>query len=275
MKIADVIDKLEERHVSIDSIEHTCDGVICGDVSRDCTGIILTCCATVALIKKTIENGYNLIVCHEPVFYHGYDETGDLEGLPVYEKKRALIEENGIVIYRDHDHVHMECPDMIYSGIVRKLGWEPYAVSDRFFPSSEYHIPEMSLHELVEYVGNKLNIDGIRIIGNPQMRVRTVGITGHFFGGQEDQDCIREIEEKDYDVVIPLETVDWTIIEYLMDSESLGRPRAMLNAGHFNLEEPGMEMMAHWVGEAVEYKVPVKFLQSGNMYGWHACKKRQ
>ena len=43
------------------------------------------------------------------------------------------------------------------------------------------------------------------------------------------------------DVFIPGETVDWTVVEYVQDSLTLGKKRALLNPGHFNWEEPGLE----------------------------------
>lgn len=273
MTIAEVIRVLEEKHTSIDNVERTCDGIICGDINQECRGIVLTCCATAELIKKAAELGYNMIICHEPTFYHGYDEQEWLQKTFIYEKKKELIEKYGIVIYRDHDRVHAEEADMIYSGIVKTLGWEAYALDNKFFPSSGYEIPETTLGELGCYVADKLGIDGMRIVGDSEMKVRKVGLTAHFSGGQADQDCIQEIEKNDYDVVIPLEIVDWTITEYLIDSTALGRPRGMLNAGHFNLEEPGMMAMQEWVSEAIGQTIPVVFIQWANAYKWIAGNK--
>ena len=117
-----------------------------------------------------------------------------------------------------------------------------------------------------------LRIDGVRIIGDPDMEVTRVGFTFHFSGGPIDQKNIRFIEENDMQVIIPGEVVDWTIGEYVQDALTLGKKRALLNVGHFNWEEPGMEAMAAWLAEDLRHVVPVRFLQSGNQYAWLARK---
>lgn len=272
MKIEAIIQRIEEKHIKLPSEMKTCDGVIYGDTQQECTGILLTCCPSAAIIQSAIKLGCNLIFCHEPTFYHGWDENEWLKENKIYEAKKALLDQYGIVIYRDHDRVHQEHPDMVFSGIVRKLGWEKYAASENFFPSSKYVIPETTLRELAMYLGDKMQIDGIRIMGDPDMKVKTVGLMAHFFGNEGDCDSISDIEKNDYDVIIPGEIVDWTIGEYIQDSNALGRKRGMLNVGHFNLEEPGMEMMEGWLRETLEDQVPVTFVQSGNQYGWIQCR---
>lgn len=274
MRIEEIIQRIEEQHVRLAEGQRTCDGIIYGDAGQECTGILLTCSPSVAMIKKAAECGCNLIFCHEPTFYHSWDEEDWLRQNRIYKAKTALLDQYGIVVYRDHDRVHQEQPDRIFSGIVRKLEWEKYAVSDGFFPSSKYVIPETTLQELALYVGNKMQIDGIRIIGDPEMKVKTVGLMAHFFGGAEDCASIASIEENDYDVIIPGEIVDWTIGAYLQDCNALGRKRGLLNVGHFNLEEPGMEMLQEWLQETLEYQVPVTFIRSGNQYGWIDCRER-
>lgn len=274
MKIIEMIRRIEEKHVKLPRGVRTCDGVIYGDTNQECTGMLLTCCPSAEMIQKAVSLQCNMIFCHEPTFYHGWDETDWLQDNSIYQKKKAFLDEHKIVIYRDHDRVHQEQPDMIFSGIVRKLGWENYAVSEKFFPSSKYVIPETTLGKLAVYVCNKMGISGIRILGDPEMKVRSVGLMAHFLGGPDDEKGIRDIEENDYDVIIPGEIVDWTIGEYIQDSNALGRKRGMLNVGYFNLEEPGMEMMEEWLNEVLEYQVPVTFARSGNQYGWIAANHK-
>ena len=83
-----------------------------------------------------------------------------------------------------------------------------------------------------------------------------------------DKTCIDFIEKHDMEVIIPGETVDWTIVEYVQDAVALGKKRALLVPGHFNWEEPGMEYMARWLPEVIGTEVPVRFIQSGNQYRW-------
>lgn len=268
MTILEVLQKTEAKHHNIVPGKLTCDGIRCGNPEQECTGILLTCCPTVAMIQKARELGCNLIYAHETTFYHGYDETEWADGTDICERKRRLIEDNGIVIYRDHDQVHSEQPDMIYDGIIKKLGWQTYFLGGSYLPICGFEIPETTLEGLALDVLYKLRLNGARYVGDPDMKVRKVCLAAHFFGDDNDRKCIVEMEKKDYDVILPLETVDWTLMEYILDSNAAGKPKGVINIGHFNLEEAGMEMMQEWLREITGGTVSVYFEQSGGFFGW-------
>ena len=270
MRIQDVIDVMEAHHTNFDPTARTCDGVITGNPSKECTGVALTCCPTAEVIRQAAEQGCNLIICHEPTFFDGHDATDWLADNAVYAAKRELIDQTGITIYRNHDHLHSDRPDGIFSGVTRKLGWEDYAMGEtlEFMPGCCFELSPTTVGEVASHLMEVLHIDGIRIIGDPAMEVTRVGFTFHYFGAEMDKRCIQFIEENDMQVIIPGEVVDWTIGEYVQDAISLGLKRALLNVGHFNWEEPGMEAMAEWLEEDLGQSVPVAFIQSGNQYQW-------
>ena len=270
MRIQDVIDVMEAHHTRFDPTARTCDGVIAGDPTQECTGVALTCCPTAAVIRQAAERGCNLVICHEPTFFDGYDATDWLAGNAVYAAKRALISQTGVTIYRNHDHLHSDRPDGIFGGVTRRLGWEPYALGEalEFMPGCCFELPPTTVGEVAAHLRGVLHIEGIRIIGDPAMEVTRVGFTFHYSGSEMDKRCIQFIEENDMQVIIPGEVVDWTIGEYVQDALSLGFRRALLNVGHFNWEEPGMEAMAEWLSEDLRHGVPVTFIQSGNQYRW-------
>ena len=89
MLISEVIDKLIAFHPPVDEA-HTCDTVKCGDPNRECSGIVVTCFASVDVIRKTIALGANLIIVHEPLFWNHEDKTDWLVQSEVFaEKKEA------------------------------------------------------------------------------------------------------------------------------------------------------------------------------------------
>ena len=271
MLIQDVIRVMERHHRKIFApAEKTCDGVIAGDVTKECTGIAVTCCPTAEVIRKAAENGCDFLVCHEPTFFDGWDQTDWLQGNRVYEAKRKLIEETGMTIYRNHDHLHSDRPDGIFGVVTKKLGWQDYAVNKtlEFMPGCCFELPETTVGEIAAHLAETLHIDGIRIIGDPDMKVSRAGFTFHYSGAPMDRTNIQFIEENDMQVIIPGEVVDWTIGEYVQDAITLGIKRALLNVGHFNWEEPGMEGVAEWLAEDLKHAVPVLFIQSGNQYRW-------
>ena len=62
MTIAQIIENLTEKHVALDPAEPTVDGVICGDISAECTGIVLTCAPTAEVIQKAADIGSNFFM---------------------------------------------------------------------------------------------------------------------------------------------------------------------------------------------------------------------
>lgn len=273
MKIREIVAMLETFHHPVDP-SRTCDVFKCGDPEQECTGIAVTCFASVDVIRKAAEKGFNFIICHEPIFYSHEDKTDWLEGTPVFEAKKKLIEETGMVVWRDHDHIHSgwndtsDCPDYIFTGIMNVLEWNDYLIESKKKPLL-FEIPRKSVAELAKELTEKLHLNGARIIGDQDAIVSKVFIAEHITGRDHDSAKIIRSEKEDFDVLIPLETVDWTILEYVHDSCALGRKRAVISLGHFNFEEPGMKYMADsWLPLLLNNTVPVEFIQSGDIYSY-------
>ena len=277
MTIQEIIDKICEFHPPLTRPD-TVDVIKWGDPSAECTGVAVTCFASIEVIRRAVELGVNFIIVHEPTFFNDPEETGFLEGNAAYEEKRRLLDEKGIVIWRDHDHIHgpgkpgmpaseRKFPDMIFCGIMEELGWREYLTGSEKKPL-EYRIPATTVEGLAKELMDKLNLNGIRIIGDKKAPVEKVFITEHIWGRGDDPK-IRYIEEGGFDAIIPLETVDWTILEYVIDSCAAGRPRAVLSMGHFNFEKPGMKYMADkWLPEILGGAVPVHFIPCADTYDY-------
>lgn len=272
MIIKEVIEIMEVHHKNFDLAQPTCDGVIVGDPSKECTGVALTCCPTARVIRQAADEGCNLLICHEPTFFDGWDKTDWLEGDPVYLAKKALLEETGMTVYRNHDHLHSDRPDGIFTGVVKKLGWEKYALSDEFMPGCCFDLPTTTVADIAEQLTRAMHIGGMRIIGDPDMQVERAAVVFHFLGTDMDREVLRFVKENGVQVLIPGEVVDWTVGEYVQDGLFFGQKLALLNPGHFNWEEPGMEYMAQWLREDLGGEVPVRFIQSGDQYRWASFK---
>ena len=222
-------------------IRKTCDTVKTGDTSQTVTKIVTTFMATHAVIENAASLGANFIITHEPTFYTHHDETDWLKGDPVYEAKRKLIDDNNIVIFRVHDHIHAHVPDGIIMGELEALGWVEYA--------SEEHpailtLPEMTVRELCTDIKDKLGVRNIRMIGDPEMTftkaIFPVGAAGgdlHF----------QFLKEHDADVIICGELNEWEASEYVRDANDQGLQKAILAIGHANSEEAGMQWLTNWV----------------------------
>jgi len=123
------------------------------------TGIATTFTATMEVLKKAVDNNINFIVTHEPTFYNHLDETSQFEGDKIMEAKRKYILENGIVVWRFHDHIHRMAPDGIEEGMARGLGWEKYLVPG---DGNVFNLPVTTLKKLAEEDGMKYLVDDLR-----------------------------------------------------------------------------------------------------------------
>ena len=276
MQIQKVIDKLKAYHKGewegkqIDE-ETTRDKVLYGNPYQECTGIVTTCWATIDVIKKAALQGANLIIAHEALFWNHGDHTDWLqeEENSTFLAKKKLLDETGIVVWRDHDYIHSGIPmnggyvDGIFHGVMVTLGWEKYLSCDPARPMI-FELPETPVKEIGRLIMEKFHLTGLKMLGNTEAKVRKVAIASHILGG--DNDMITRIDQENIDLLISMELIDFTVSEYIRDSAMLGMPKAILAVGHFNTEEPGMEYMVHYIPEALGEAIPCRYIQSGDMY---------
>jgi len=269
MTIREAIDMIISHHAPLRS-DDTVDTIKCGYPEDELTGIVTTCCASVAVIREAIRLGANLIVTHEPVFYSHPDDVDELEGQnSTYDAKRALCDENRITIWRDHDHMHTDTPDSIMVGMVKALGWEQYYEGDlsqlRFSPAM-FCLPDMKLCDVAEHIKKCFQLKAVRCVGDPECVVRKACFFAHIMAGDGDMEAIRLMNREDIDLLIPGEVIDWTCASAVRDAAQLGKNKAMLIMGHFNLEEPGMIHAADMINHIFNGGVKVTFVRSGDMY---------
>lgn len=287
MKIQEVIDRIKKysRGVSEDGTpindETTRDQVLFGTTDKECTGIVTTCFASVEVIRKAKELGANLIISHEALFWNHGDHTDWLEEdqNKVYLRKKALLLEDGITVWRDHDYIHSGLPngkggwyDGIFKGFLYETGLlENYvpkigsSVQYRGMPLELRFENGITVKDLAKKIIDGAGLNGIRTIGNPDTVVHKVAIPMHQIGFADKQ-TISAINKNDIDCLITMELIDYTTNEYMRDGMMLGDPKAILAVGHFNVEEPGMKYMLQWLPEALETAdIPMTYVQSGDM----------
>lgn len=271
MKIREVIDRILAYHPYIPDYENNpraCDGFKCGDPDQECTGIVTSIAPSVDVIRKAAELGYNLIVVHEPAFYTHLDPVDWLSDNDVYLAKAKLIEENNIVIWRDHDHIHRHEPDGIAYGVMKELGWEDYLISKNVNKPKDFRLPQTTVRELALFLKEKLGLNGIRVLGNLDAEVSTVSFVGHVFDGDNEyQKAItKRANDEKIDVLIPAECVDWTVASYVRDAGQLGMCKAMIQLGHINSEELGFKWAVNWIGDLIDHQLPIQFVRAADTY---------
>ncbi|MBR3356426.1 MAG: Nif3-like dinuclear metal center hexameric protein [Solobacterium sp.] len=259
----------------------TRDKVLYGETDKECTGIVTTCFASVDVIRKAHELNANLIIPHEALFWNHGDHTDWLteDRNSVFLRKKALLDEYGITVWRDHDYIHSGLPDGnggwydgIFRGFLHETGLEKYYVPMVGNPVRfsgmpvEMLIPEgITVRKLAEKIIEGAGLNGIRLIGDPETVVHRIAIPMHCIGFADNAE-IRNVNAHNTDCLITMELIDYTINEYMRDGMMLGDSKAILAVGHFNVEEPGMKYMLRWLPEALGTEaVPSWFVQSGDM----------
>jgi len=220
-----------------------------GRPETEVRGIATSGMSTFDVLRRAAKAG--LVITHEPTFYNDRDVTTDLETDPVYRAKQQFIAENDLVVWRFHDHAHALRPDPLIAGSARALGWTSYAS-----PSDPrvYVLPATTLGELASAIGRRLGDRGIRVVGDPAMKVSRI-VLGPGYG------------------VPPLSAAADVVVggeigesggntEYALDAAAAGQPKAMIMLGHMASEDHGMQEVADWLRTFLP-GLPIAFIPAG------------
>ena len=269
MKVREVVNRMiKKTGVGPLPPEKTCDKLMSGSFEQEVSKIAVTFMATVDVIKKAIAMGAELIVTHEPTWFTGEDTTDWLDNDPVYLKKKELIEQADIAIWRFHDHMHMDPVDGIMRGFDEEMDWVQYRMeADSSFLGGKgdycYQLPTTTLQELCNSFKERLPMKVIQIIGDPEMKVERVGVLpgGASLGLFSEYHPMQLMYNRDLDVLVCGEIVEWRLPAYVRDACQLGIPKAILVLGHERSEEPGMKHLGKWMQDIMD-GIPVIFIDS-------------
>ena len=276
MNIATVIHHLEDYYKGDFDKSNTRDKVLYGEnhLETACTGIVTSIWASVEVINEAIKKGANLIIVHEALFWNHGDQTDWLQENATFASKKALLDAHQIVVWRNHDYIHSGIPledntyaDGIFLGLFQELGWKDYETVplDTNNNLLVISIPAILFSQLAQEMVHKLALNGAKIYGKEDILVRKIALTNHILGDAKKE--ISYIEANDIDLVLAAEIVDFTLSEYIIDSNCLKRNKAMISFGHFNLEEPGMKYMLTYLHKALKTdQIPIFFVPAGDMY---------
>jgi putative NIF3 family GTP cyclohydrolase 1 type 2 len=230
------------------------DAFKAGKPDTEVRGIATSGMSTFDVLRRAAAAGKNLVITHEPTFYNDRDVTTALESDPVYLAKQRFIAEHSLVVWRFHDHAHAMRPDPLVAGSARALGWTRYASPD---DPRIYVLPATTLGELATAVARTLNDRGIRIVGDPAMKVSRI-VLGPGYGipaltSTVDVSIGGEISESGGNT------------EYALDAAAAGHPKGMIMLGHMMSEDHGMQEVADWLRTFLS-DVPIAFIPAGEPF---------
>ncbi|SHN23476.1 Nif3-like dinuclear metal center hexameric protein [Mucilaginibacter sp. OK098] len=223
----------------------TVDTLKSGDRDIKVTGIVTAMFATIEVIRKAISLDANFIIAHEPTFYNHTDDTAWLQNDDVYKYKADLLRQHNIAVWRNHDYIHRLVPDGVTMGVLDQLQWQKYA--DQKIPNI-LTMPATSLTNLVGYIKERLGIEKVRYIGDPDQSCARVLFMPGAAGGQRQIQGISRVKP---DVLICGEIAEWETAEYVRDARAKGDKISLVVLGHIASEDEGSEFMLKWVQKNV------------------------
>jgi putative NIF3 family GTP cyclohydrolase 1 type 2 len=260
----DIIDRIR-RNVGVPWKLETVDTFRAGDPSTVVTGIVTTAMATMEVLRRAVNDGANLVIACEPTFYaRGDSPTLPAESAaarsggggggsssragdgtdPVLGAKVQFVQKHNLVVWRFSDHWHLRRPDPFAEGLADALGWSQYRNAD---DASRVTIPAIRLDELASRTADRLNArGGVRVIGVPQTQVQKVGLLPRTTAIGA---ALRTLPH--VDAIVAGEVREWETVEYARDAVTVGANKALILVGRVLSEDPGMNLLARWLGTVV------------------------
>ncbi len=222
-------------------------------------GIVTAMFATIDVIRKAIDLGANFIISHEPTFYNHQDDTSWLKDDDVYRYKANLLDEHNIAVWRCHDYIHRMVPDGVTTAVLAQLDWQKY--SNAKIPNI-LTIPATSVKNVVAHAKEKLFIEKVRFVGDPEQQITRVLFIPGAAGGQRQITAIDKVKP---DMLICGEVSEWEAMEYVRDARAKGDKLNLAVLGHIASEEAGSEYMLNWLKKNVP-AIKSTHIRSQNSY---------
>jgi len=113
MLIADITNYLETIAPLPYQEDYDNAGLLTGDISWECTGVITTLDVTPEVVQEAVDKKHNLIVAHHPVIFRGIKK---ITGKNYVEKAVILAIKNDIAIYAIHTNL-----DNVKTGVNERI----------------------------------------------------------------------------------------------------------------------------------------------------------
>jgi dinuclear metal center YbgI/SA1388 family protein len=184
MIIRDVLDFLEE--VAPLNLQESYDnaGLLCGDASREVTGVLTCLDSTEEVVAEAQQLGCNLIVAHHPIIFGGLKKlTGE------HYVERAIIRaiKNDIAIYAIHTNLDNVLHRGVNERIAQQLGLIEVEILSPKVNSGDPNIGsgalgflprEMKAGEFLDYLKKCMSLEVVRHTEIVQEMISKVGLCG-------------------------------------------------------------------------------------------------
>ncbi|NQU51943.1 MAG: Nif3-like dinuclear metal center hexameric protein, partial [Bacteroidetes bacterium] len=125
-----------------------------------------------------------------------------------------------------------------------------------------FQFDETSLGDFAKELKEKLGMNSIRIIGNPDFKFTKMGLAVGAPGGSSH---IRLLRSPEVEVLVAGEAPEWETYLYANDAVSQGKNKAVIFLGHIKSEEAGMEYCAQWLQTFIK-EIPIHFIENNSNF---------
>ncbi len=263
-----VVDRIRES-LDVPWNADTVDTFKAGDPATVVTGIVTTSLATLDVLRRAVKAGANMVISSGPTFYSRTDSPVPPAGRgrgaaappppdPVFAAKNEFIRTNKLVVWRFSDHWRRRAPDPFARGLVETLGWSRNPTGSAL---GHIRVPVVTLEALVAEVKARLGArGGLRVVGNPRAQLQAIAVLP---GTVPIQAALRHLPQ--VDAIVAGEIREWESSEYVRDTITAGRDKALILVGRTLSEDPGMNVCAQWL-QTIVPDAPVRWLAAGDPY---------
>lgn len=180
MKVKDVKKYLDERFpiTNAESFDQNAIGLAIGDEDIEVSGIMLTLDLNKEVIKEALENNCNLIISHHPFLFN------PIQKVLFKSEKGEVIKmmcENNLSLYSMHTNLDVGCGG-VNDVLAKMLGLNEIKIINDEASFGNYlrygKIEPMRLEDLAKNVKEIFNLSGVRVLGNLNKKITTVGVVG-------------------------------------------------------------------------------------------------
>ena len=232
------------------------EGFRFGDRNAEVQGILVTWMATAEAIERAVDERCNFMIVHEDLFYpYGFQRGEDFEtclGWSVNYKRLKMLSEHDITVFRAHGTLDRLC---ILDDFAGALGLPKPTVKEGYIRI--YDVPETTVGELASKIKDRLNLEELRIVGDPSRKVRRIGLPWGGLGLSLNIGFVEKLLSYDPDLLIGGETDEYAMY-YARDAGV-----CMIETGHSLSENIGLR---RFVGTLRQRYPEVKVV-------FHECSK--
>jgi len=247
------------------------DGLLAGDLKAQVTGIAVTWSPELAVLKKALAQGCNLVLAREPLYWFDdpdlnktapYWEDSVPEGTAgptkweviekskFYQTKRDFIASSKINVIRISTNWNGPS-GLATRGLVNALGWKSTEdfVADEQFTQARAAIvtlPPDDLNNIALHAKKSVGAKSVRVIGERTAKISKVAVYPGFMSLLT---ASRIWQTPGLDAVITGEACEWMGAEYAEDAIAAGRSKGFIMLGLAASSDASAKEVAAWISK--------------------------